>query len=130
MISELVPLGEADTTWLQIMTEVLMRLREEAGHPLAGGYRSETRSLDWTPPGVEGHPGFAPVQRREDVCFVHHTDRERLVAHAASISFVGILEPARRAAVLSDLDARLRGAGVAAVDVPYRVSLWLTRRLA
>ena len=42
---------------------------------------------------------------------MQQTDRERLVAHAGSISFVNALAPQRRAAVLSDLDAALRDAG-------------------
>ena len=39
------------------------------------------------------------------------------------------LEPARRDELLTELDAELRAAGVEAVDVPYGVTLWITRRL-
>ena len=109
------------------MREVLESLRAEANHPLAQGHQPDTRTLDWTPPGFEG-AGFAPLERRDDLELVQHTDRERLVAHAASISFVNALAPERRAGVLADLDAALRAAGVEQAEMPYRATLWITRR--
>ena len=127
VISELVPAGGADAPWASAMRGVLGPLRDGVGHPLARAERPEARSLEWTPPGFA--LGFAPFSRREDIELVHHTDRERMLAHAASISFVGSLPARRRGAVLADLDARLRAAGVERADVPYRVILWITRRL-
>lgn len=128
VISELAPSGPEDTPWAPPMREVLEPMRRAAGHPLAAATHPGRRALDWTPPGFAAG-GFAPFEHRTDLAFVHHTDRERMVAHAASISFVGGLPPASRDEVLADLDARLRAAGVETAEVPYGVNLWITRRL-
>ena len=100
---------------------------QRRGAPLAAGIDSDSRRLERTPPGFDA--GLRSLTRREDLELVHHTDRERMVAHAASISFVNTLGPERRSEVLAELDAALRAEGVEAIDVPYRASLWITRRL-
>jgi hypothetical protein len=62
------------------------------------------------------------------VPFVHRTDREGIVAHWASMSFVSSLPDDRRAEVLGEVDAILARHGVERIDVPYRAELWITRR--
>jgi SAM-dependent methyltransferase len=128
VICELVGVGQPDAPYARALREVLEPLRAGADHPLAQGCKPDLGRLDWTPPGFE-RDGFAPLERRDDLRLMQHTDRARLLAHARSISFVNALAPARRAAVLAELDARLRAAGVDSVDVPYGVTLWITRRL-
>jgi hypothetical protein len=84
----------------------------------------------WSEPDVfEGHPAFEKLQMREE-SFVHHTDREGIVAHWASMSFVAALPEGQHAELLGQLDAMLARRGVEAVDIPYRAKLWVTRRRA
>jgi SAM-dependent methyltransferase len=78
---------------------------------------------------LDRHPGFAPLQRRT-VAFEHATDRDGLLAYYASISYVGALDPRRRARVLDDLAAILDRHGMTEVRRPYRAQLAFTRRLA
>jgi SAM-dependent methyltransferase len=102
-------------------TEALMRPRWEAvEHPSRGG--------DFRPQGLDGHPGFAPIETR-NVPFVHETDRERILAHYLSMSAIASLAPDRRAEVLDELDAVLVRHGVERIAIPYRAELWITRRL-
>ena len=54
----------------------------------------------------EGHPAFEEVQTREE-SFVHHTDREGIVAHWASMSFVAALPEGQRTDFLGQLDGML-----------------------
>jgi SAM-dependent methyltransferase len=91
----------------------------KADHPYLSGSRR--------PDGLEGHPGFESTETR-NVPFVHRTDREGIVAHYASMSFVASLEPARRAEVLGAVEGVLVRHGVDRVDIPYRAELWVTRR--
>jgi len=79
------------------------------------------------PDGLEGHPDFEELEVR-NVPFMHHTDREGIVAHWASLSFVATLPGPQRAKFLEELDAMLARRGVDEVDVPYRAELWITRR--
>jgi len=79
------------------------------------------------PDGLEGHPGFESTEMR-NVPFAHRTDREGMLAHYASMSFIASLEPARRAEVLGALEEILVRHGVDRVDIPYRAELWITRR--
>jgi hypothetical protein len=79
------------------------------------------------PEGLDGHPGFEPLDVRE-VPFVDHTDRERIVAHWNSMSAIASLDPAERTRVLGDIDAILERHGVQTVDRPYCAELWITRR--
>ena len=82
---------------------------------------------DWQPAGFAGRPAFGELERRAEP-FVHHTDREGIVAHWASMSFVATLEPAQRDSVLSEVRSVLTRHGIEAVDVPYRAELWIVRR--
>ena len=66
--------------------------------------------------------------RTRDEPFVHATDREGIVAHWASMSFVATLPAEQRALFLSELDAMLARRGVDEVEIPYRAELWVTRR--
>ena len=59
---------------------------------------------------------------------MHATDREGIVAHWASMSFVATLPAEQRALFLSELDAMLARRGVDEVEIPYRAELWVTRR--
>jgi SAM-dependent methyltransferase len=79
------------------------------------------------PDGIEGHPLFEELQIR-NVPFVHHTDREGIVAHWRSMSFVATLPDPQRARFLEELDRMLARRGVERVDIPYRAELWITRR--
>jgi SAM-dependent methyltransferase len=79
------------------------------------------------PDGLESHPDFEDLEVR-NVPFVHHTDREGIVAHWASLSLVATLPDPQRAKFLEELDAMLARRGVEEVDIPYRAELWITRR--
>jgi SAM-dependent methyltransferase len=79
------------------------------------------------PDSFDGHAAFDEVQTRS-VPFVHHTDREGIVAHWASMSFVAALPDEQREQLLGELDAMLARRGIEDVDVPYRAELWITRR--
>ena len=79
------------------------------------------------PTCFEGHPAFEEMQTREEP-FVHHTDREEIVAHWASMSFVAALPEGQRTDFLGQLDGMLARRAVEAVDIPYRANLWITRR--
>ena len=92
----------------------------KADHPaFARGWRR--------PDSFDGHPAFDEVENRR-VPFVHHTDREGIVAHWASMSFVASLPDPQRTELLGELDAMLARRGIEDVDIPYRAELWITRR--
>ena len=92
----------------------------KADHPaFAGGWRR--------PDSFDGHAAFGEVETRS-VPFVHHTDREGIVAHWASMSFVAALPDEQRDELLGELDAMLARRGIDEVDIPYRAELWITRR--
>jgi SAM-dependent methyltransferase len=91
----------------------------KADHPYLSGSQR--------PDGLEGHPGFESTKTR-NVPFVHRTDREGMLAHYASMSFIASLEPARRAEVLGAFEEILVRHGIDRVDIPYRAELWVTRR--
>jgi SAM-dependent methyltransferase len=79
------------------------------------------------PDSFDDHPAFEDVRRHAEP-FVHHTDREGIVAHWASMSFVAALPDEQRATFLGGLDDMLARRGVDRVDIPYRAELWITRR--
>jgi SAM-dependent methyltransferase len=104
--------------WLDL--RVVHTALPKGDHPaLVSGWRR--------PDSFEGHPAFEEVQTHEE-SFVHHTDREEIVAHWASMSFVAALPEGQRTEFLSELDGMLARRAVEAVDIPYRVKLWITRR--
>jgi SAM-dependent methyltransferase len=105
--------------WAHEIGAALDSLWKAVDHPYLGGSHR--------PDGLEGHPGFEPIEVR-NVPFVHHTTREGQLAHYASMSYVASLEPARRAEVLEELEAILARHGIDEADVPYRAELWVTRR--
>jgi SAM-dependent methyltransferase len=92
----------------------------KANHPaFAQGWRR--------PDSFDGHAAFGEVETRS-VPFVHHTDREGIVAHWASMSFVATLPGEQRDELLVELDAMLARRGIEAIDIPYRAELSITRR--
>ena len=127
VICELSGAGAKGRVWT-IIDELLGELRREAAHPLVGVEDHADGEFDWVPAGFTGH-GFAPLQFRADLEFVQHTDRERIVAHVASISFVARLDGARRRRCSTSSTPGCAQPAIDAVEVPYRVNLWITRRL-
>jgi hypothetical protein len=105
--------------WAVELEPILTGLREAAEHPHAAGPRR--------PVALVEHGGFTELDHRR-VPFVHATDRDGMIAYVASMSFVGILPPARRAQVLGEVAAILDRNGVDTIDVPYDAELWITRR--
>ena len=70
-----------------------------------------------------GDPRLDRDAAREEP-FVHHTDRERLVAHGHRCRSCAL--PERQRAMLGQLDCSRAAAST--VDIPYRAELWITRR--
>jgi SAM-dependent methyltransferase len=110
--------GDDPPAWWPEVGEIYDAL-PKTDHPYLSGSQR--------PDGLEGHPGFGSMEVR-DVPFVHATDRERILAHYASMSFVASLSPARRTEVLGAFEDVLVRHGVDRVDIPYRAELWITRR--
>jgi hypothetical protein len=79
------------------------------------------------PDSIEDNPAFERMEMRSEP-FVHHTDREGIVAHWASMSFVAALPEAQRSEFLERLDGMLARRGIDEVDIPYHAQLWVTRR--
>ena len=79
------------------------------------------------PDGLEGHPAFEEIEMGDEP-FVHATDREGIVAHWASMSFVATLPDGQRTQFLAELDGMLARREVDEIDIPYRAELWITRR--
>ena len=97
-------------------------------HPYFSALRAaDARKPSMPPAGLADHPAFEPLSRRDEP-FVHHTNREEIVAHWASMSFVATLPPGQREDFLRELDGMLARRGVERVDIPYRAELWITRR--
>lgn len=84
-------------------------------------------SGSFEPDRLGSHPAFEEMEMRSEL-FVHHTDREGIVAHWASMSFVATLPERQHAELLEELDAMLARRGIDEVDIPYRAELWITRR--
>ena len=108
---------DAPDWWLDLL--VVHAALPKSDHPYLTGSRR--------PDGLEGHPAFEEIQQRDEP-FVHSTDRDGIVAHWASMSFVATLPDAQRATFLTELDAMLARRGVDEVEIPYRAELWITRR--
>jgi SAM-dependent methyltransferase len=106
--------------WARDLERIWRELAQAIGdHPYVHGSRR--------PDGLEGHSAFEEVRLRH-VPFVHRTDRQRIVAHFASMSFVSSLPDARRRETLAEIDGILERHGVDRADLPYRAELWITRR--
>ena len=96
---------------------VLEPLWREADHPRL----SQALGAD----ALERH-GFGPLRRRT-VPFEHVTDRDGLLAYFASVSYVGALEPERRAGVLARLGEILDRHGVGGeIRRPFRAQIAAT----
>ena len=109
---------DAPDWWLDLV--VVHTALPKGDHPaLVSGWRR--------PDVFEGHPAFGELETREEP-FVHHTDREGIVAHWASMSFVATLPSGQREDLLRELDALLIRRGVDTVEIPYRAELWIARR--
>jgi SAM-dependent methyltransferase len=106
--------------WARQIDAAVDAMRAAVQHP--------SRNRSRRPAGLDGHPGFAPIERSQ-ARFVHRTDRDEMLDHLASMSAIASLPPARRDAALSELKAILVRHGVAHVDVPQLAELWVTRRL-
>jgi SAM-dependent methyltransferase len=108
---------DAPDWWLDL--GVIHAALPKGDHPYLLGSRR--------PDGLEGHPAFEEIEVRNEP-FVHSTDRARIVAHWASMSFVATLPDGQRAHFLDELDGMLARRGIDDVDMPYRAELWITRR--
>jgi hypothetical protein len=104
------------------MDEAIDALRAAAEHPTLA--RPSRR-----PHGLDGHPGFAPLERHEER-FIHHTDRDEILDHLASMSAIASLPSPRRNEVLARFEQILVRHGVLRVDVPQIAELWVTHRNA
>ena len=76
---------------------------------------------------VADHAAFGPMTLTE-IRSSYATDPRRIVAHVASISWVGSLPPAERAATLNAVAAVLERHGVEDVEVPLHTAIWTARR--
>jgi hypothetical protein len=91
-----------------------------ARHPgLVGGHRVDA---------FDRHGGFQPM-RRVELAFADTVDRAGMLAWFASFSYVGTLPDGERVALLARLAAVLDRHGGETVTRPWRVELWVTRRL-
>jgi SAM-dependent methyltransferase len=110
--------GDAPDWWLDLGAVYAALPKHD--HPvLSGG--------SFRPSGLEGHPKFEGMQIRHEL-FVHHTDREEIVAHWASMSFVATLPERQHGELLEELDGMLARRGIDEVDIPYGAELWITHR--
>jgi SAM-dependent methyltransferase len=105
--------------WAGEIEALLRPLWEAAGHPA----RLDPKPAE----GLDGHPGFTPVQIR-NVPMTHRTDREGMLAHFLSMSVIASMDDARREQVLGELDAVLERHGLDEIDISYRAQLSITRR--
>jgi SAM-dependent methyltransferase len=110
--------GDDAPAWWADLAEIYDALPKDDHPSVSGSLR---------PDGLEGHPGFESMELR-NVPFVHFTDRQGILAHYTSMSFVASLPPARRAEILGALEAALVRHGVDRVEIPYRAELRITRR--
>ncbi len=110
--------GDAPDWWLDLGAVYAALPKHD--HPVlsSGSFR---------PSGLEGHPGFEGMETRHEL-FVDHTDREGIVAHWASMSFVATLLERQHGDLLEELDAMLARRGIDEVDIPYGAELWITHR--
>ena len=76
---------------------------------------------------VAADPAFGPLGRAE-VRSAYATDARRILAHVASMSWVGGLPPAEREHLLARAAAVLERHAVGAVRVPLRTVIWTARR--
>jgi SAM-dependent methyltransferase len=114
---------DAPDWWLEL--EALHATVPKAGHPVFS--RPEGPARPVPPAGLVDHPAFEGMAMR-DVPFVHRTDREGIVAHWASMSFVARLPSGQHEDLLRELDALLTRRGIERVEIPYRAELWIARR--
>jgi hypothetical protein len=102
-------------------------------HPLAHGFADVADQYELGRPGypVEAVDALAlPAGARVTaITHVQQSSRALLVANIASISYVAILPPAERAALLERVDALLARHRVEDLDLPLRTEIWTARRL-
>jgi SAM-dependent methyltransferase len=113
--------GEGPGWWLDL--GAVHAALPKGDHPVL----SRTDGAPRPPDGLADHPAFAGMVRRDEP-FVHRTDREGIVAHWASMSFVATLPSGQHEDLLRELDALLTRRGVERVEIPYRAELWIARR--
>ena len=108
--------GAGAAPWVARFETLLEEVRPD--HP---GFTDDRGAL-----GLERHGGFTALERRRET-FRHVTDADGLCAYVASITYVGLLEPARRARLLADV-AELVADEPSPFGVPMFADVWLTSR--
>lgn len=108
--------GAEGAPWVACFEALLETVRPE--HP---GFTDDRGAL-----GLERHGGFTPLLRRR-TSFEHVTDADGLCAYVASITYVGLLDAARRARLLEDV-AALVADQQAPFTLPMFADVWLTSR--
>ena len=98
-------------------------------HALIQGLRPEhpAYSDDQGRGAVAAHPAFGPLTSVE-LRSAYETDPRRVLAHVASMSWVGGLAPAERDAALREVAQLLERHAVGTVSVPLRTMLWTATR--
>lgn len=97
-----------------------------ARHRLAGAASFLRDAVPWRE-ALEAEERFGALTD-DAIAHEHHSDREELVAFAASMSAIGGLPTERRRAALDDVRATLEEHGVEEIAVPYRALVTATRR--
>ena len=72
---------------------------------------------------VDANPAFGPL-RSTELHSSYEADPRRILAHVASMSWIGSLAPAEREAALQRAAEVLERHAVGTVDVPLRTTLW------
>ena len=98
-------------------------------HAVIQGLRPEYPAYvgDYGRGAVTAHPAFGPMTTTE-LRSRYPTDPGRILAHVASMSWVGGLAPDDRAAALNRAAEVLERHAVATVTVPLRTTLWTSAR--
>ena len=109
--------GDASAPWSAELQRVIGDRRPD--HPAYTGDQGRG--------AVDADPAFGPMTLTE-IRSSYATDPRRIVAHIASISWVGGLPPAERAATLNAVAAVLERHGVGDVDVPLHTAIWTAAR--
>ena len=108
---------EAPAPWSAELQRVIAGRRPE--HPAYQGDQGRG--------AVDASPAFDALALTE-VRSSHTTDPRRIVAHTASISWVGGLPPAERDATLNAVAAVLERHGVGDVEIPLHTWIWTAAR--
>ncbi|HEY6762465.1 MAG TPA: class I SAM-dependent methyltransferase [Baekduia sp.] len=113
------PLADVRTPWGPELSAMLAAVRP--AHP---GHDEEDGAHQ---AAFDAADLFTPLEPR-DFANAFTTDRAGLLAHLASLSYVGVLPEPERAELLARADALLREHGVETVDLPLTTRLYTARR--